>query len=682
VKKTTLKLVAKSPLTIDGPITADGGDILLIAGESAASTDDLTILPGAVIEATEGAVELRAGDTILVEESTTVLSALGTITLRPGADDSDDLGGATLRGLLTGAGPVSVLGGPAPDTIIVHATAAGVPLVIDGGTGADTYVLNLGNLAGPISVTDTGAAGEANTVVIHGTAADDAFVVSGGTVTSAGQVIELDLGALADVTIDGGEGNDDLEFEGDPPPQIEPVDFAPRLVGVTLDEAVFEGGTASLQGTITGSGTSFTLAIDWGDGSLLETVPVSASEPTFLVTHTFRDDPSGTTSDEPYTVSLVATNGAGQSSSTSATIQVVNEAPTVAPIVAPGLAVRGQMLSFTGGIADAGVLDTHEVSWDFGDGTVLPFVPVDAAATLAASHVFTTSGTYTVTLTARDDDGGVRSVSSQVVVAAVGIVPNPLGGVMLAAGGTIGADLMTVSPTGGGGYLVTILSFVTGTIELTVGTFRPNAQGFEWSIAVNGATLSVVSAPMSQPIGRIALYGQAGADDLSLAGSIRVPASLDGGEGSDRIHGGAGHDLLLGGEGDDLLQGGSGRDLMIGGTGADRLVGNADEDILIGGSTLYDQDELALGSILDEWALTAGTFQQRRARIAGGFTRGARTFRLDESTVLDDLVVDLMTGSAGLDWFLFVPDGPNRDRVTDLSAAEFDPDRDFIESQE
>ena len=46
----------------------------------------------------------------------------------------------------------------------------------------------------------------------------------------------------------------------------------------------------------------------------------------------------------------------------------------------------------------------------------------------------------------------------------------------------------------------------------------------------------------------------------------------------------------------------------------------------------------------------------------------------------DDAAQDVLTGSAGLDWFLFNQDGDGgaKDKVTDLSAQEFASDMDFI----
>jgi hypothetical protein len=48
------------------------------------------------------------------------------------------------------------------------------------------------------------------------------------------------------------------------------------------------------------------------------------------------------------------------------------------------------------------------------------------------------------------------------------------------------------------------------------------------------------------------------------------------------------------------------------------------------------------------------------------------------ATAFDDAAEDVLTGSAGLDWFLANLDTGVRDRITDLSAAEFANDLDFI----
>jgi len=92
-------------------------------------------------------------------------------------------------------------------------------------------------------------------------------------------------------------------------------------------------------------------------------------------------------------------------------------------------------------------------------------------------------------------------------------------------------------------------------------------------------------------IGGFEVNSGAGDDYVAVSPQVRVPATLRGGLGRDRLWGGGGADKLIGGPDDDALIGrggpdsifgGSGRDLLLGGSGDDLLHGNGGEDILRG----------------------------------------------------------------------------------------------------
>lgn len=62
--------------------------------------------------------------------------------------------------------------------------------------------------------------------------------------------------------------------------------------------------------------------------------------------------------------------------------------------------ILGELTNFTGSFEDPGAADTHTISWDFKDGNVIK-------DTLTPQHIFLMEGTFNVTLTVTDDDGGV-----------------------------------------------------------------------------------------------------------------------------------------------------------------------------------------------------------------------------------------------------------------------------------
>lgn len=104
-------------------------------------------------------------------------------------------------------------------------------------------------------------------------------------------------------------------------------------------------------------------------------------------------------------------------------------------------------------------------------------------------------------------------------------------------------------------------------------------------------------APM---IAGFEVRGEGGDDSLEVSSTVRVPVTLIGGNGDDRMLGGSGDDRVTGGDGEDRItvgagndscSGGVGNDIISGGGGNDTVVGDLGQDGVFGG---YG-DDLALG---------------------------------------------------------------------------------------
>jgi len=175
------------------------------------------------------------------------------------------------------------------------------------------------------------------------------------------------------------------------------TNVAPTIGSLAGDSNGDEG--AALSWTVSwsdpGSLDTHTVLWDAGDGG----GPQSGGD-TF--THSYAED--GT-----YVVTVSITDDDGGSASDTLQVSVDNVAPVPSSLSVPA-GSEGEPLSFSVSVADPGSEDTISSLWSFGDGTT-------ASGATNVQHTYADDGSYTVTFTASDDDGGSNSVSATATIA-------------------------------------------------------------------------------------------------------------------------------------------------------------------------------------------------------------------------------------------------------------------------
>ncbi|HEY2804854.1 MAG TPA: DNA/RNA non-specific endonuclease [Gemmatimonadales bacterium] len=178
--------------------------------------------------------------------------------------------------------------------------------------------------------------------------------------------------------------------------QVEANDHAPVVVtggpysGVEGTAVAFNGAGSSDPD----AGDVITWAWDFGDG----TSGVGA-----IPSHTYADNGS-------YTVTLTVTDKYGASSAATTLATIANANPAITSISL--LAIPHQVatpVSATVTFTDAGINDTHQTSFAWGDGSN---DVVTGEGSSAASHSYSAAGLYFVTVTVTDKDGGSTTATS------------------------------------------------------------------------------------------------------------------------------------------------------------------------------------------------------------------------------------------------------------------------------
>jgi hypothetical protein len=233
--------------------------------------------------------------------------------------------------------------------------------------------------------------------------------------------------------------------------------------------------------------------------------------------------------------------------------------PSPAQEVGVGTFAAGGTAYVEGLFSDLGLVDAHDVSIDWGDGTTTVASVTQGAGegSFFGRHTYTQGGVFKVTVTVSDsEDEGTAATLAYVTGVAVHDG-------LLHIVGTGGGDSVTVTRNASDPDMIDVnASFLAG-----------GARTF----ALAGLTGAVV-------------FAGDGDDDVTVDDDIVLPFLLVGGGGDDDLAGGAGDDVLIGGANDDDLAGGGGDDLLIGGANDDDLAGGEGNDALVGGANDDDLD--------------------------------------------------------------------------------------------
>ena len=181
-----------------------------------------------------------------------------------------------------------------------------------------------------------------------------------------------------------------------------------------------------------------------------------------------------------FEVSVTVTDDDGGVGSDELVVTVTNEAPVVQPVVAPLEPQRvGTQVAVSAPFSDTGTADVHMATVDWGDGSrgAATVTENGGAGEARASHAYTVPGTYKVTVTVDDADGGVTASTFQYVV-----VYDPSGG-FVTGGGLLDSPAGAYKPDpslAGPAHFAFVSKYAKGSTVPTGSTsFRFIAAGLE-----------------------------------------------------------------------------------------------------------------------------------------------------------------------------------------------------------
>jgi len=190
------------------------------------------------------------------------------------------------------------------------------------------------------------------------------------------------------------------------------------LVNAGDDATIMEGDTFSGLGSFTDPGAdTWTAMVDYGDGSGEQPLTLNADK-TFALSHVYADN--GT-----YTVAVIVTDDDGGVGNDTVVVTVNNVEPTVTSLsVSPAAANENDTVMLTGAFTDPGILDTHTAEINWGDGSPVTTINLDAGVlSFAVAHQYlddnptgTSSDVNVIQVVIKDKDEGSGMGNTSVTI--------------------------------------------------------------------------------------------------------------------------------------------------------------------------------------------------------------------------------------------------------------------------